>query len=208
VTIAHSFFHTGDDQVAIKGGGETPTSHISIVHNHFYTGHGMSIGSETYRGVSSVYVSDLSIDGSDNGLRIKSNITRGGLVHDVRYEDVCIRDTANPVMMDTSYTAHESPTKDLSPQFRDVVLRNVRVQGAGKVMLEAVDASHRLGIQFDNVIFDDPGKIKVSAKHADVKVGPGAFNLKIAGEDTKVSGTAGSSTPNACTEKFVPFPMR
>jgi polygalacturonase len=208
VTITRSYIHTGDDQVAIKAGGGAPTTHMSIVHNHFYSGHGMSIGSETNGGASAIYVSDLSIDGADNGLRIKSNITRGGLVHDVLYENVCIRDTANPIMMDTSYTAHASQAENRFPVFRDVVVRNVRVEGAGKVMLEAVDAEHRLGIQFDNVVFADPGKIKVSAKHADVKVGPGAFNLKVSGEDTTSNGTPGSGTGNACAGKFVPFPIK
>jgi polygalacturonase len=208
VTITHSYIHTGDDQVAIKAGGGAPTTHMSVVHNHFYTGHGMSIGSETNGGASAIYVSDLSIDGADNGLRIKSNITRGGLVHDVLYEDVCIRNTANPVMMDTSYTAHTSAAQDRPPEFRDIVIRNVRVEGAGKVMLEAIDAAHRLGIQFDNVVFADPGKVRVSAKHADVKIGPGAFNLKIAGEDVTSSGKAGEGTGNACAGKFVPFPSK
>jgi hypothetical protein len=31
---------------------------------------------------------DLSIDGADNGLRIKSNNTRGGIVRDVVYSDI------------------------------------------------------------------------------------------------------------------------
>ena len=51
----------------------------------------MSIGSETNGGASAIRVLDLSIDGADNGIRIKSNSTRGGFVHDIVYEDVCIR---------------------------------------------------------------------------------------------------------------------
>ena len=80
VTITHSFIHTGDDNVAIKAGAGLPTTHMTIAHNHFYSGHGMSIGSETNGGASAIRVSDLSIDGADNGIRIKSNSGRGGLV--------------------------------------------------------------------------------------------------------------------------------
>jgi hypothetical protein len=65
-----------------------------------------------------------------------------------------------------------------------------------------------VGIQFDNVQFDDAAKIKVSATHAETKVGPGAFDLKIAGDDVTVSGTAGKSVRNACMDKFVEFPLR
>ncbi|HEV2445936.1 MAG TPA: glycoside hydrolase, partial [Candidatus Sulfopaludibacter sp.] len=132
----------------------------------------------------------------------------GGLVHDVVFEDVCIRDTANPVFMDTNYSAHASKADGRSPVFRDIVIRNVRVEGGGKVTLEGLDAAHRLGIQFDNVMFDDPGKIRISAVHAEVRTGPGPFNLKVAGEDTTVSGTRGEALRNACTDRFVDFPLR
>src|SRR5579864_9038381 len=108
VTITHCFIHTGDDQVAIKSGGSqngaAPSTHMTIAHNHFYTGHGMSIGSETDAGGSAIRGRDLTIDGADNGLRIKSNITRGGLVTDVEYDDVCIENTKNPIFMDSNYT--------------------------------------------------------------------------------------------------------
>jgi polygalacturonase len=207
VTITHSYIHTGDDQVAIKGDAGAPTAHMSIVHNHFYSGHGMSIGSPTEGGVSSILVSDLSIDGADNGLRIKSNSTRGGLVRDVLFEDVCIRDTAEPIVMDTSYSAHVSNAVNRPPTFQDIMLRNIAVQGAGQVLLEGTDPDHRLGIRFDNVQFADPAAITVSAVYADVKLGPGPFNLKVAGHDVKVTGTPGKAAKNTCAGKFVGFPV-
>lgn len=40
----------------------------------------MSIGSQTHGGVFNVTVKNLSIDGADNGLRIKSDSSRGGIV--------------------------------------------------------------------------------------------------------------------------------
>ena len=208
VTIAHCYLHTGDDQVAIKAPAGAPTTNMSVVHNHFYTGHGMSIGSTTDGGASNIYVSDLTIDGADNGLRIKSNTTRGGLVHNVVFEDVCIRDTEVPVFMDTSYSAHESKATGLVPMFRDIVIRNTWVGGRGKVTLEGYDPSHKLGLQFDNVVFEDPAAIKVSAKNAEIKAGPGAFNLKIEGPEVTVSGTAGQSAKNACAGRFVEFPLK
>jgi polygalacturonase len=38
---------------------------MTIAHNHFYTGHGISIGSETNGGADTIRVTDLSIDGAD-----------------------------------------------------------------------------------------------------------------------------------------------
>ena len=47
--LAYNTISTGDDHIAIKGGHGV--TNIVVVHNHFGTGHGMSIGSETYGGV-------------------------------------------------------------------------------------------------------------------------------------------------------------
>ena len=97
VTIAHCYISTGDDHIAIKAGTGPPTTHMSIPHNHFFAGMGIAIGSETDGGASDILVNDLSVDGADNGIHIKSNNTRGGLVKGVTYEDVCIRQTQRPI---------------------------------------------------------------------------------------------------------------
>jgi polygalacturonase len=167
----------------------------------------MSIGSETNGGVSAVRVEDLSIDGADNGIRIKSNSSRGGLVHDVAYRDVCIRDTKNPIMMDTHYSFYGT-ARDQLPEFTDVSLRDIRIKGAGKITLEGYDASHRLGIQFDNVILDEPSLMKLLASHAIIRLGPGPVNFSPSGEDVRIVGNAGAGSPNSCEDKFVPMPVK
>lgn len=79
VTIAHSWIDNGDDNIAIKTG----MSHMSVLDNHFFSGHGMSIGSETFTGQSFLLVDGLTLDHTTSGIRIKSNVTRGGPVHDL-----------------------------------------------------------------------------------------------------------------------------
>ncbi len=204
ITITNCFIHTGDDNVAIKAGG--PTSHITIAHNHFYAGHGMSIGSETTGGAEAIRVTDLSIDGADNGLRIKSNSTRGGIVHDVVYSDVCIRDTKNPILMDTHYTAAYGPASDLIPSFTDIVLRNVRVLGGGKIILDGFDAQHRLAMAFDNVYVDEPSSIHWLVQHAHLTLGPGPVNFRPSGPDVTLDGTPDPGRPDSCANKFVAMP--
>jgi polygalacturonase len=208
VTITRSFIRTGDDNIAIKAGAGLPTTHMSIAHNHFYYGHGMSIGSETNGGASAIRVSDLSIDGADNGIRIKSNSARGGVVRDIRYEDVCIRGVKNPLLFDTHYSGNGyTETGDRIPDFRDIVLRNVSVAGPGKVTLDGFDAMRQLGLTFDNVVLNPPASIQITASHAKLTLGPGPVNFRPAGEDVNMSGmpaTIGAAP--ACEEKFVPFP--
>ena len=183
VTITHCYISTGDDNVAIKAGAHC--SHMTIAHNHFYTGHGMSIGSETNGGADSIRVTDLSIDGADNGLRIKSNSSKGGLVQDVVYSDVCIRNTRNPILMDSDYE-HFGKGGDRLPLFTGIELHDVWVEGGGKVTLQGFDEKHRLGMTFDNVHFADT---TIVAEHADLKFGEGPVG-----------------TPDACKDKFVPMP--
>jgi polygalacturonase len=205
VTITHSFIHAGDDEVGIKAGSEGPSSHITVAHNHFYTGHGISIGSETDGGVSAVRVTDLSIDGSDNGLRIKSNVSRGGLVHDIVYEDVCIRDTKNPILMDSHYTPL-GEGRNKVPHYQDITLRNVRILTPGKITLDGYDDTHRLGMTFDNVFADKADALSIVAGHARISVGSGPMNLNIAGDDVRVEGRSVTGGMNDCASKFIPFP--
>jgi len=206
VTITHSFISTGDDNVAIKAGGPTVASHMTISHDHFYAGHGMSIGSETNGGANAILVQDLSIDGADNGLRIKSNSARGGPVHDVTYRDVCIRRTKYPIYMDTHYSASAVTEGSLIPVFQDIRLTNVRDLDGGTVVLDGYDTSRPLTMTMDNVIFDAPGATKVQAHHVRVTEGPGRVTLPLTGEDVQTTGATSDAPVPECTSRFVAFP--
>jgi len=203
VSILYSQIHAGDDNVAIKAGANGPASHITVAHNHFYTGHGMSIGSETQGGVSAVEVTNLTIDGADNGLRIKSNPTRGGLVHDVAYHDVCIRDTKNPIVMETTYEQQNAGT--LVPRFEDIVLNNVRVLGGGKIKVEGFDAAHPLTMTFDGVELNGTRQQDIRVAHARIATGPGQVNFIFAGDDVEMVRLAGDHKVPSCAGRFVPF---
>jgi polygalacturonase len=205
VTIKRCFIHTGDDNVAIKAGLPGPTSHMTIEDNHFYTGHGISIGSETDGGASAIRVTNLSIDAADNGIRIKSNSSRGGPVRDVVYEDVCIKDTKNPILMDSNYS-YMGEARDKLPSFEGIILLNVRVWSAGKITLDGFDAAHRLGITFDNVFLDQEKSSKFTATHAVITEGPGGVNFRASGQDVQTIKNSGKAAPNTCAGKFVPFP--
>jgi polygalacturonase len=205
ITIAHSWIRTGDDNVAIKA-GDSPASNITVAHNHFYYGHGMSIGSETTGGVTGVRVTDLSIDGADNGLRIKSNPSRGGVVSDVVYDNVCIRNSKAPLIFDTSYNL-PGDKKDKWPEYKNIVLENVRVSGGGKVWFNGVASDHRIQVRFDGVYLEEPmKKYKPKAAHADFIFGPRPVNFMLSGDDTTSKGDNGEGDLPSCDAMFVPFP--
>ncbi len=207
ISITHSYIRTGDDNVAIKGGTGGVTN-MTVSHNHFYWGHGMSIGSETNGGVSKIRVFDLSLDGPDNGIRIKSNGSRGGLVHDVVYDDVCVRDSPNPITLDTGYTAAGTVEGNSPPTMRDIRLHNVRVSGGGKISFNGYATDYRVGVNLDDVLLTDSAAYSYSIHHADIVLGPGPANLKVSGGvDSTLEGTPGNGTARSCTDRFVPFPQ-
>jgi hypothetical protein len=131
-------------------------------------------------------------------------MSRGGLVKDVVYEDVCIKDTKNPILMDSNYS-YMGEARDKLPTFENIVLRNVRVLSAGKITLDGYDAGHRLGITFDNVFLDEMPQSRFTATHANIIVSPGT-NFGASGEDVHLVRSWGNSVKNSCEGKFVPFP--
>jgi polygalacturonase len=212
ITITHSYLRAGDDNVAIKGGksGDGPggVTNMTVSHNHFYWGHGMSIGSETNGGVSKIRVFDLSLDGPDNGIRIKSNGSRGGLTQDVVYDDVCIRNSPNPITLDTAYSAAGTLEGNSPPNMKDVTLHNVRVSGGGKITFNGYSHDDRIAATLDGVQITDDAKYTYEVKHADLTLGPGPTNLQLPqGEDSTIKGAPAEGSPASCADKFVPFPQ-
>jgi polygalacturonase len=199
--IAYTKISTGDDNIAIKGAGLVDG--MVVAHNHFGRGHGMSIGSETNGGVRNVSVCDLSLDGTDNGLRIKSDSSRGGLVQGIAYSDVCIRNSRHPLVFDPYYS---SSTGTLIPDFRDITVTNVHVLGMGGInTFRGWDAAHPLGITLSNVVYDvEPTTI--TASYANVVFGPQPVNIKPAGTSVSVTDqVTGSDAARNCDNAWVTF---
>lgn len=205
ITVTHAFIRDGDDNIAIKG-GKGGISNMTVSDDHFYWGHGMSIGSETYGGVSKILVRNLSLDGDDNALRIKSNPTRGGLVDGVTYDDVCIRDSRNPILLDTAYS-YPGNGKNLFPEYKDITFHDVRISGGGKIQFGGLDTIHRVQARLDGVeLAGSLSDYKITAAHADLTMGPGPVDFFVTGDDVRVTGKPGKGKLASCAAMFVPFP--
>jgi polygalacturonase len=208
--IVCSKISDGDDHIAIKGSSSTGVTNLTIAHNHFIAGHGMSIGSEFTGGVSGINVYDLSIDGSlggyANGIRIKSDSSRGGLVNNVTYSDVCVRALQTPIILTPYYS---TDTGSDIPQFTNIKIQNFHALSGPSnqmVTLDGYDASHLNSVTFDNVIIDGIKASQVEASYTTVTLGPGNVNFTPSGTGVTVTNSiSGSSTPNPCTGKWVTF---
>ncbi|MGH7943238.1 MAG: glycoside hydrolase family 28 protein [Limisphaerales bacterium] len=157
VLITRCRIDTGDDNVAIKAGHRAPgrkfaSEDITISDCLFLHGHGVSIGSETSGGVRNVTVTHCDFDGTENGLRIKSQRGKGGLVENIVFEDIRMTNV-NPAVTFTCYymansagdpVQRSAPELDTAqrftketPVFRDIYVRNLTAsceRGAGIIM--------------------------------------------------------------------------
>ncbi len=230
--IACNTITTGDDQIAIKGGHLVED--LIIAHNHFGTGHGMSIGSETYgeiieedgtvrRGVSNIQIYDLTIDADSrsvgydstdadfNGIRIKSDVSRGGNVDNITYRDICMRDMNFAIVMSTAYNPLFAG--DLVPEFGRIHFQDVRhVSCMGTmqpvVTVEGHSAVRTAGkVTMDNVIIDNIGPPSVYAEYIDLEFGPGDVNFEPRGTGVTITDNRdGTSNPKDCVFPELPAP--
>ena len=225
VTITNSYISDGDDHIAPKA-GVGHVSNISIYNNHFYSGHGISVGSETNAGLNNMYVHDNAFDvGSDyfggssaGALRIKSDVSRGGEVHDVLYQNTCVNYGGNTLVFNPYYSA---ATGSLIPNFHDITISN---------FLELNDSSHKstiegynsngivypLTLTLDNVIFNNATQSDFAApaqvNNAQITLGPGPVNIRPflqndaatpSNNITIYNNVSNSDAPLDCSHAFV-----
>ena len=136
-------FSTGDDNIAI-GSSASASYGILVTNCTFGTGHGCSIGSYTSGTVSNLTVVNCSFTGTDNGIRLKSQRGRGGMVQNCNYHDLTMTNVAWPFLIYSYYefglgtltgvnptfaatTAITNPTtlNSTTPVWRDITFSNI-----------------------------------------------------------------------------------
>jgi polygalacturonase len=106
VLVQDCHISVGDDDFTCSGG----TSGVLLTNNTYGTGHGISIGSDTSGGVSNILVINCTIDGADNGIRIKSDNDRGGLVRNISYYNIGITNVHFPIQIYSYYNWYGTPS--------------------------------------------------------------------------------------------------
>ena len=215
VTVAHSWIDNGDDNIAIKAN----VQHMSVLDNHFYTGHGMSIGSEAV-GQAYLLVDGLTEDHTTSGIRIKSNVTRGGLVHDLTYRNICMRGVANPIAISPYYTNQTTEgfvdpgykgTK--IPDYKKIKLENIYSETPGDVLIAGLDEEHRTQIELRNVVIKGITEGQTHMAFVDVVTAAPGANFSFKGKSVRVvelgkdavTGTPADKMAATCKDAFVPM---
>ena len=101
VTITNCIIDDGVDDIATKGGRVNGVisigcQDITVSNCTFLHGHGLSIGNETDDGVKDLTVTNCIFNGTTNGVRLKSLTGAGGIMQDLRYIGVTMKNVLNP----------------------------------------------------------------------------------------------------------------
>ena len=224
-TITRSWVSDGDDNIAVGGAGTTsPSANISVTNNHFFAGHGESIGSYTSAGVSNVlFDSNMSsgngvagagssvsstgtftggvADSNSTGLRIKSGYDRGGVVTNIQYSNSCYQDHKAEIVFSPNY---EATTGTESPNLENILMQNLTFLTAGTAQFTGTSNNgtvYQLGVTLDNVSFPSSypsTEFSPAPTNASLTLGPGDVSSNFVSD----YGTFVGSNSNAVTNNI------
>jgi polygalacturonase len=208
VTVTKSWIDNGDDNIAIKAG----IHHMSVLDNHFYSGHGMSMGSEA-RDEADILVDTLTLDHTTSGVRIKSNVQRGGLVRNVLYRNLCIKDVPMPISISPFYTGQTTDgiedtglKGDMIPDYKGIRIENLLSVTPGVVQVAGLNADHKTEITLDGVEVRGIKAGDAKARFSSITYGPKGANFTFTGTDvTNTPATTKLKMNFSCEGKFVPY---
>jgi len=102
----------GDDDIVAKPASNA-VSNVVITNCTIGAGHGISVGGGVAQGVTNMLVSKITMNGTDNGLRVKAadkpmtaGDAGGGLLHplkNVTFKDITMTNVTNPIVIDSFY---------------------------------------------------------------------------------------------------------
>jgi polygalacturonase len=136
VTVANSNITAGDDGIAVKT-NESAASNITVKNTNVYGTHGLSIGSQTFDGVTNVlfendYVYGKSSGGTAstdaNAINIKTDVDCGGTVKQVTYENICIRYAKHLIIVNANYGSCSGTSG--TPKFQEIIVNGVKSENS------------------------------------------------------------------------------
>ncbi|GAA3783970.1 glycoside hydrolase family 28 protein [Flavobacterium ginsengiterrae] len=193
VHISNCHISVGDDCITIKSGRDgdgrkygKATENVTITNCTMLSGHGgVVIGSEMSGGIKKITISNCVFDGTDRGIRIKSARGRGGVVEDIRVDNIVMKNIKEEAIVlslfyDKGTTVE--PVTEKTPIFRNIHMSNItasNVNKAGQIL--GITEMPIQNITFSNINMDGKEGFTVNTA-TDVEF-----------HDVKVNATVGSS---------------
>ncbi len=143
VVIRNSYINVGDDGICIKSGaGEDgiiaarPTYDVLVEGCTVCSSHGgAAIGSETAAGIRDVTFRNCAFIGTDRGIRLKTRRGRGGIIENLKFQNIAIDGCLCPFTFnmyykcgatdDSLFSLDMQSVTESTPAIRNVLIENV-----------------------------------------------------------------------------------
>ncbi len=110
VIVENCYVDCNDDNFCIKAGRDAdglrvnrPAENIIIRNCGMGHGEGITLGSETSGGIRNVEIYNIKANKTDNGFRLKSAKTRGGVIENISVHDIEMTDVINPFSFELNW---------------------------------------------------------------------------------------------------------
>ena len=163
VTLNQSSIEAGDDGVAVKT-NSAAASNITVENTRLYGTHGLSIGSQTFDGVTNVLFNNDYVYGNDlsgtpstdaNAINIKSDPECGGPVNKVLYKNICMTNAKHLIVFDTAYGSCSGTAG--TPVYTNIVVNGAKsvssVSGA-YTRIRGVSSTNLINAYLANISLD------------------------------------------------------
>ncbi len=175
VRISNCYIDTGDDGIVIKSGKDAdglrvnrPSENISITNCSVHRAHGaVTLGSETAGSIRNVVASNVTCQGTQMGVRLKSRRGRGGVVEDIRFDGWTMEDVGQGInvtnfyIMEGEVRTGEEPVSRRTPVFRDIAVSNMTINRARvAINIEGLPEMPISGLRIHNVIASGKAGVK------------------------------------------------
>jgi hypothetical protein len=182
VRISDCYIDTGDDGIVIKSGKDAdgrrvnrPAENISIANCSVHRAHGaVVLGSEISGWIRNVVASNITCNGTQMGVRIKTRRGRGGGVEDVRFDNWTMENVARAINISSFYvmapenksTPPEEPVSERTSIYRNIAISHMTINHA------------RLAIDIEGIPEMPIDGLRISDIVASAEIGMKAFNTK------------------------------
>lgn len=210
ILIKNCDISTGDDDYTCGGG----TSDVFITNCKYGYGHGLSIGSYT-QGVSNITVENCTFENTECGIRIKSDRDRGGIVKNMTYSNLTMKNVGIPILIYGAYNAKQpyrnlqkltsnlvatypaAPITDKTPVFQDITFRNITAtvkDGKRAGLIWGLPEAPATNILLQNVKINAENAFgiyfakNVQVENCDIRTSSGKNKFDIAEADVTVDG--------------------
>lgn len=161
VHISNCHISVGDDCITIKSGKDragrkmaAPAENYTITNCTMLSGHGgVVIGSEMSGDVKKITISNCVFEGTERGIRIKTARGRGGVVEEIRVDNIIMKNILEQaVVLDMQYAKTQpEPVSERTPRFRNIHFSNITVSGVKQACF--INGLEEMPV--DNITFND-----------------------------------------------------